>query len=315
MEHTDEIFRLITEQEYWKYVSSLSLVKMTIRESNDVCFNGKKIKNQESNTYWTEEFLENYKDSLNWRILSQNVDLPWSKALIIKFETYWNYSFLTDIIIERFFDDSEIEELICLYKDKLNWDIICDSGIITDTIILKCIDKINWKILSGNHFRRNWTLFSIERFQNEIDWSIFSSKMTSRSILPINSNDCRENENSFGLDFLQKYKDKLNWNELSRNIYIIFTIEMLAEFRESWNWLFLKYNYAITWSSKHIELFLQYIPSEHEKVGLSQIDAYLLSELCIERNIFNLPLNKAKKRYTQKYIEYDVYIKNLLDRL
>ena len=60
---------------------------------------------------------------------------------------------------------------------------------------------------------------------------------------------------SFDIDYLEKHKDVLNWNNLSANENLFWTIELLEKFEDKWNWTILTIKEYIPWSMELIEIF------------------------------------------------------------
>jgi len=55
--------------------------------------------------------------------------------------------------------------------------------------------------------------------------------------------------------FLEKYREKWNWDYLSLNEDLFWSLELLEKFEEKWNWNLLSHNKALPWSNKLIRKY------------------------------------------------------------
>lgn len=74
-------------------------------------------------------------------------------------------------------------------------------------------------------------------------------------------------------DFLENYDEILDWNYLSRNQKLPWSIEFIKEFDEYWNWDYLSGNESLPWSE---ELILKHAERWKIKATESQNDTCLL---------------------------------------
>lgn len=54
---------------------------------------------------------------------------------------------------------------------------------------------------------------------------------------------------------IEKYKDKWDWNELSCNKFLPWSIELIEKYINEWNWIRLSYNQPLPWTTELIERF------------------------------------------------------------
>ena len=96
---------------------------------------------------WTESFMEEFQEILNFNVLSSRNDLPWTIDLLEKFEDKWDWKLLSKN--ENLFWS---KEMISRFEDKWNWNYLSEnSGIYWNFNLLKKYEtKWNWKNLSAN---------------------------------------------------------------------------------------------------------------------------------------------------------------------
>lgn len=112
-----------------------------------------------------------------------------------------------DFFMQNAVDEDVWRDLSC----ELNW---------SEALLEKYRGKIDWKELSKN---RNmlWTIPILEKYGERLDWHIFSY-YADESVLTI--------------DFIEMFKEKWDWYELSRNVCLSLTDEMLQKFADKWAW-------------------------------------------------------------------------------
>ena len=96
---------------------------------------------------WTESFMEEFQEILNFNVLSSRNDLPWTIDLLEKFEDKWDWKLLSKN--ENLFWS---EEMISRFEHKWNWNSLSkNTGIYWNFDLLKKYEtKWNWKNLSAN---------------------------------------------------------------------------------------------------------------------------------------------------------------------
>ena len=87
------------------------------------------------NLPWSAEFIENFKDKWDWQVLSANESLPWSNTLIDKYRFYWDWSLInsnskinfSEALIDKFSNE--------LLSSNLGTDYISS---LSSNIYIKC---------------------------------------------------------------------------------------------------------------------------------------------------------------------------------
>jgi transcriptional regulator with XRE-family HTH domain len=107
------------------------------------------------NWEWTMEFIEDYKEQLNWKALFNNYELPWSRELIELYLDKWEWSGIT-CVITKMKDQTDksnarfINFMLNNYTNKLNWSILCKEKNFDKKYLVKYDDYIDWNVISAN---------------------------------------------------------------------------------------------------------------------------------------------------------------------
>lgn len=127
---------------------------------------------------WIKDFIEVNKDNLDWKALSFNYSLDWSPVLIQTFESFWDWHALSYIIADsRFFRGVHLDILLKEYKEKIDWDVICQGSNLKDYHLDFFSDEIVWNTLSSNN-RFCWTESVVNTYIDKINWKIFTECLT-----------------------------------------------------------------------------------------------------------------------------------------
>jgi hypothetical protein len=89
-----------------------------------------------------------------------------------------------------------------------------------ESLLEKYQDKVDWHEVSGNT-NILWTIPMVQKFKNRIDWDKFSRHAEKEALTEA---------------FIEAFKDKWNWSELSENSSIELTHELLDKFADYWVW-------------------------------------------------------------------------------
>ena len=90
----------------------------------------------------------------------------------------------------------------------------------SESLLEKYQDRVDWHDVSENPFIR-WTIPMIQKFKNRIDWDKFSRHARTETLTEA---------------FIDAFKDKWNWTELSENSAMELTHELLEKYADKWNW-------------------------------------------------------------------------------
>lgn len=158
----------------------------------------------------SEAFIAQNANYLNWDFLSLNEKLAWSIPFIDKFKDSWSWNNLSA-------NESLpwSEEMIIEFAEK--WG--------------NREDQNDWSLIGNDSIK--WTKSLISIFPEKIpgDW------LAQRTEL-LNSNP----------ELLEEFKEKLWWDYISGNEYMIWSEELIDKFINYWNWEILSANEAIHWT-------------------------------------------------------------------
>ena len=90
---------------------------------------------------------------------------------------------------------------------------------LTKEMMKKYQDELNWTLVSRNP-NINWTVGMIKAFDHHIDWKVFSKYADGKLLFD---------------EVIEQFKDKWDWNALSSNTNINFTIELLEKYFDRWD--------------------------------------------------------------------------------
>ena len=117
----------------------------------------------------------------------------------------------TKVLSNEFMQNIATEEAWKELSGNFNW---------SETTLEKYQDKVNWDDISENRNIR-WTIPMIQKFQKKINWEKFSDFA---------------DENTLTERFIEAFKDKWNWHNLSNNGNVELTDELLEKYADRWDW-------------------------------------------------------------------------------
>ena len=94
---------------------------------------------------WTEDLLEKYADKLDWKLISTNRVIRWTIPMLMKFSRKLNWEEVSERIDNDWFTEAHIEAL----KDKWDWSVLVRNYQLSEKLIDKYIDYIDWPSLIG----------------------------------------------------------------------------------------------------------------------------------------------------------------------
>lgn len=208
-------------------------------------------------TSWNDDLIHKYRDFIDWDLLSGNLNLRWSKELIMRYEDNWEWRALS-YIIANVLEEIDFRHTLFIFKESISWSIICEGINISPLIVEDYPERIHWQALSSNNLF-NWSEDFVEKHKEQIDWVDFSAvlfpdifrKFTTEKI----PGDNRKAPHSFSDEFIARYVDYWNWDQLSENTQLIFQKDFLQAFRKHWNWKHIINNEAVDWSFDLLEEF------------------------------------------------------------
>ena len=178
---------------------------------------------------WTYELIEKYKNKIDWEIFSLNPNLPWSIDLIEKYIDNWDWKILgmnTSLpwnldfyqkYRHKFQDDFLFFCEDCTFLRNEFW---IPNGYLTDYYF-------EGHFLSRDISREKFDSNLIFYLKDILDWNLFSQYY------------------EWSLTEIEKSKEYINWEALSKNRLIIWSVELLKKYENKWDW---GLEYGISWN-------------------------------------------------------------------
>ena len=131
---------------------------------------------------WTEALLEKHSDKLDWKLISINSEIRWTIPMLKKFSDKLDWNELSEKISYTWFTEAHLEA----FKDKWDWTRLVIRYQLSEELIDKYIDYIDWNSLIGvenyryyNGLPRDVDYFDAvsfyERYKERISMSTFQT--------------------------------------------------------------------------------------------------------------------------------------------
>lgn len=115
----DTFMQQVLKKEAWKYLSE--------------------------NLKWTESLLEKYAEKVDWKEISYNDNIYWTIPMLKKFSRKLDWSVLSNHADRMWFTYEHLET----FKDRWDWNEIVFKFALSDAMIKKYADYIDWTALIG----------------------------------------------------------------------------------------------------------------------------------------------------------------------
>jgi hypothetical protein len=177
---------------------------------------------------WTSELIEKYKNKIDWEVFSLNPSVQWSEDLIELYHDYWDWKTLGMNIFLPWTADFYKK-----YENKFQLDFLFfyKEFNTNSNDFFKCNNMISWYFVN-HHFHQNIPKIIFDEnlifyVKDILDWDYFS-RFYEWSPIEI-----------------EKYKEYINWDKLSGNRNIIWSVELLKKYENKWDW---GLEYGISWN-------------------------------------------------------------------
>jgi len=269
---------------------------------------------KDPNLPWTRNLITAYKDVWNWEQLSANKGVPWSFNLIedniekVHFGQLINNEHLNWGI-------DEIDK----YKSNLHWTNINNRSLSNaPRTVYNYPLKSDINNASVSFSKRiDWSIELIDMFSDLIDWKELSMNESIK----------------WSLDKIVRFQNKIDFNFLSSNKTVVWNEETIKSFEEKWNWHYLSFNPSIKWDHDLLSKFEDKIVwdvknnlkggnSTYKNIGGEYLDDYSLCtnfgmtwNLLIIDKYFNI-LDLWRICKHSRKIDIDVFLKykNIFDQ-
>lgn len=180
-----------------------------------------------------------------------------------------------------------------LYSQILNWNLISENINInwSEEIIEDFKEFLNWEILSLNP-KLPWSFALIKKFEkNWVFGRLYHDKgLNSNSNIP------------WTIEILYEYKEVWNWSILSSSNYLPWDEKLIQKFKEKWSWYSLCKNESIPWQNNFIEIFYNYIEWEAICSNKSFPWTEILVEKYFEKIVWTSLANNKGFLWTEEFI-------------
>jgi hypothetical protein len=217
-----------------------------------------------------------------------------------------------DIIIDN--ENELSEEFIELYKNKIDWYIICIYQKFSDKFIERNYKNIQWDTLV---IHKNISKYILNKFSDNINWELYSTNpYLNEYIIDIYHDKFNWNilqlKNSSN-KFIQKYIKKINWTNITfddLNRYSLYKDyvdwEMLSYHKTLTEDFIIKHEKELSWESisGHQKLSSEFIKKYKHKLNMNKVFFF---QKMREKKISSLhlrlpPLPMVRQRRFHRYI-------------
>ena len=184
------------------------------------------------------DMLEKHADRFDWREISRNHLIKWTKEALQKFADRIDWEEFSENCPEHLICDSFLQQ----FGDRLNWEKLSgfmnvgDLDFIFD-LLEKHADRFDWREISRNHLIK-WTKEALQKFADRLDWDEISDNCWNFldvlilqqfgdrwNLANLSRHMSKDNKDLYEkfLDLLEKYADRVDWHELIRHNNVIDT--------------------------------------------------------------------------------------------
>jgi hypothetical protein len=203
---------------------------------------------------WSMSFLKSFPGRFKGSIQTTNPSLPWSYEIITKYEKFWNFHALP---LNKGIPWTQ--ELILHPKviDK-NLSTVNGENLWTEKFLIQNAQILPWKFLCANQHIK-WSEELIDKLSPF--WKKAEKKSSEHTVSPWKGL-CSNPSVPWTIKLIKKYQKSffrlygIHWKELSRNPNLPWQEEnLLDQFKEKWNWDLLSVNNGVGFSVEQIEKY------------------------------------------------------------
>lgn len=198
-----------------------------------------------------------FEDKWNWDTLSGGDFFKFDIELIRRFYLRWNWKILSSneaVILDK--------ELLLQFPDKWVLNTQRYHSILFDKDLLRAFqNQLDWNYLSRIS-NLEFDIQTIEEFTNQWDWELLSQNTTislsSEMLIAFGDkwmfDEIDYKRISFDKIVLDHFVDRLDWHQLSLSS-VDFNYDLLQTYRGRWDWQCLSQNYALLFTSQLLTQF------------------------------------------------------------
>ena len=116
---------------------------------------------------WTEQMLDKHKNQVDWKLISQNINIVWTPAMLEKFKRLIDWKELSSTGCETILTGDTLEQ----YKDYWDWSELSENTNLEMNyqLIDKFIDQWDWRKLINRWDNDNlYNIDFLERYADKI---------------------------------------------------------------------------------------------------------------------------------------------------
>lgn len=273
-------------------------------------------------------FIERFKESLNWTILTQY--RMFSEDELNKYKNYidWivasRYQKLTIELIENNIDDVDFNyismyqtltpEFIHRYHNYVNWDYVSKLQTLTNYIIQEHSNQINWIYASAY---QNISDLTIRQNEEKVDWAQLSKRKLTLSFIDEFKDRLYwkyigdSEEKKLGIEFINSHLSYVNWHNVS--MYETLTNDFIITNANNVDWE------AISMSQTLPESTIRTYANDVNWDNISRYQTLTLSFITEFASFVNWEMIAKYQSLTEEYVETNIdrfypYMDILLDR-
>ena len=191
----------------------------------------------------TTNFINQYKDKLDWNILSQSMNVE----QLEQFKNFLNWKRvsknqnLTEIFIRRYISKLDckllsqhmnielLEQIASIHTNRLEWKNVSKNQNLTEIFIRKYSAFLDWKIITQFQFTK-LSHACIEKYDYKLDWEYISQHhVLTEEFIELFQARVRwhliSQYQRMSKEFVLKFKDRININAVNMNRMLDFTVE------------------------------------------------------------------------------------------
>lgn len=273
--------------------------------------------------FMTLEKIRKYQSVLSWGDLYAISNIKWDKEMFEEFSDY-----LLEYCYEFFIDDhlTWSVELLNKYKSQLNWDyLILNEKIIQNLEIcnafkpeikeameknLPCYIDESYIDLILNFTGEKYAEYHLENIIDNVNRNFEETftKISDVEAFDTLNWDClsKNTDLPWSVQFIEKYADKFNWYHLSWNETLPWSTEFIAQYEHLWDWKVLSSNSAIAWNEDLIETYKDKLDwkniSENSAIDFTLDFFHKYKERFLNSNIYSIDIAIKSNNFKDKIV-------------
>ncbi|MCF8222307.1 MAG: hypothetical protein K9J25_04110 [Bacteroidales bacterium] len=204
---------------------------------------------------WTSAMIEKYEDYIDFELLSGNRSVPWTEELIAKYASRFDFKRYEEGNYEPWANKKEDHR----YKEENKGILAPTWSFSDDEYKLKYTKKElaqvladpDWEIISCDRCVP-WSEELIDKYIDKWEWGhnirrmgtgfCYSSHPPGMEYEEVHNGLSSNPDLPWSVKFIKKYSGKINWNHLTNNEGLPWSLYFINKFRKKWSWRELRWN-------------------------------------------------------------------------